>query len=424
MAAEEVIKALRHGTVPYEGTELIAVGIDKELEEIKSQLNRVKEGKSDFKFIIGDYGSGKTFFASSVRKVAFESNFIVSTVIISTETPLNKFEEVYKKIIENMRSVENKRVPALSLILEEWLLKLEDIICEVNEIDPIDDEELFLKELEKRIEMELTALGKISSNFANAIRAYYKAKMLGDNTMAQAVLSWLKGEKISLSLKKDMNVAINLERGNALTFIKALNILIKSVGYSGIVIIMDELETVRNYTKKSSRDEAYENLRYFIDESDKNGFEGCYFLYSGTTELMETERGFRSLEPLYQRIKVDKEDKYRNLRQPVIYLQEFDNSKLLEVSEKVRKLHGDAYNWHVSEKVTDFFIDKLIREKTVAFNREISISPRGYLRVLIDILDKAQTYSEYIPEKEFKFDEKIMNEIMETEKETAHIMNF
>ena len=424
MISSEVIRSLRNGTVPLEGTELIAVGIDKELNEIESQLDKVKVGSSDFKFIIGDYGSGKTFFASSVRKLAFDKNFVVSSVVISSETPLNKFEDVYKKIIENMRTPENKKVPALSIILEEWLLKMEDIICDVNDIDPIDDEEIFLSEMEKRIDMELTDLGKVSSNFANAIRTYYKAKTMGDSVTSQAVLAWLKGEKISLSLKKTMNVAVNLERSNAILFVKAINMLLKSAEYSGLVIILDEIETVRNYVKKSSRDEAYENLRYFIDGVDGNGFENCYFLYSGTTELMETERGFKSLEPLYQRIKVEKEKKFRNLRQPVIYLKEFNNSKLFEVSEKVRALHGKANGWNPGNKVTNEFIDKLITDKTVAFNKEIEISPRGYLRLFVDILDKAEMYEEYWPEKEFKFDEKVKKDLQDMEKEEAHIVNF
>lgn len=424
MISSEVIKALRNGTVPLEGTELIAVGIDKELNEIENQLDKVKSGSSDFKFIIGDYGSGKTFFASSVRKLAFDKNFVVSSVVISSETPLNRFEDVYKKIVENMRTPENKKVPALSIILEEWLLKIEEVICDVNDIDPIDDEEIFLSEMEKRIEMELTDLGKVSSNFANAIRTYYKAKTMGDSVSSQAVLAWLKGEKISLSLKKTMNVAVNLERSNAILFVKAINMLLKSAGYAGLVIILDEIETVRNYVKKSSRDEAYENLRYFVDGVDGNGFENCFFLYSGTTELMETERGFKSLEPLYQRIKVEKEEKFRNLRQPVIYLKEFNNSKLFEVSEKVRELHGKAHGWNPLNKVTNDFINKFITDKTVAFNKEIEISPRGYLRVFVDILDKAETYEEYWPEKEFKFDEKIKKELQDTEKEEAHILNF
>ena len=139
---------------------------------------------------------------------------------------------------------------------------------------------------------------------------------------------------------------------------------------------------------------------------------------------METERGFKSLEPLYQRIKVDKEDKFRNLRQPVIYLKEFNNSKLFEVSEKVRELHGKAHKWNPTNKVTNDFLNKLIEDKTIAFNKEIEISPRGYLRLLVDILDKAETYEEYWPEKEFKFDDKIKKELSDMEKEEAHILNF
>ena len=73
---------------------------------------------------------------------------------------------------------------------------------------------------------------------------------------------------------------------------------------------------------------------------------------------METERGFKSLEPLYQRIKVEKEEKFRNLRQPVIYLKEFNNSKLFEVSEKVRELHGKAHGWNPLNKVTNDFVNK------------------------------------------------------------------
>jgi len=111
-------------------------------------------------------------------------------------------------------------------------------------------------------------------------------------------------------------------------------------------------------------------------------------------------------------------------RQPVIYLQAFNNLKLLEVSEKVRNIHGKVYKWNVNEKVTDSFINKLIKEKTNAFDREISITPRGFLRMLIDILDKSETYPEYIPEKEFKFDENIIKKIINSEKEESHIMNF
>ena len=83
-----------------------------------------------------------------------------------------------------------------------------------------------------------------------------------------------------------------------------------------------------------------------------------------------------------------------------------------------------AHKWNPTNKVTNDFLNKLIEDKTIAFNKEIEISPRGYLRLLVDILDKAETYEEYWPEKEFKFDDKIKKELSDMEKEEAHILNF
>lgn len=421
---ESVIKALRNGTVPLEGTELIAVGIEDEIKEIKSQLTNISMGKSDFKMIIGDYGSGKTFFGASVRQIAFEMNFIVSNIIISQEAPLNKFEEVYKKIIEGMRKSDNLKVPALPLLLEEWLLGMEETICNINEIDPIDDEIIFIEKLKERLELELSEIGELSPNFANAVRCYYEAKSSGNNSLAQGVLGWLKGEKVSLSVKKEMNVAINLNRENSFSFIKAINIMIKKSGYKGLVIIMDEVETIQKYLKGSSREAAYENLRYFIDETDRVSYPNCYFLFTGTPELVESDRGIKSLEPLYQRLKVEKDDRFINLRQPIIYLKNFDNNRLHDVSFKVMDIHGEIYNWNALEKVTETFISKFILDKTTAFGGKIEITPRSYLRIFVDILDKSEMYREYYPEDNFEFNESIYNEVLDTEKEGGVIIEF
>jgi dienelactone hydrolase len=142
---KDIINALRNGTVPAEGTEYIAVGIDDELKEIESQLEYVRKDKSAFKFIIGDYGSGKTFFSTAVREMAFSKNFVVSSVVISSEAPLHNFEELYRKIMGGLRVADNKKIPAFSVILEEWLLDLEDKVSAIEGISPEDNEEEFKK---------------------------------------------------------------------------------------------------------------------------------------------------------------------------------------------------------------------------------------------------------------------------------------
>lgn len=419
-----IIDALRNGTVPSEGTENIAVGIDDELEELNSQLDRVKNDKGAFKFIIGDYGSGKTFFSTSVRELAYEKGFVVSSVVISQEAPLHKFEELYRKIMDEMRIIDNKKIPAFSLILEEWLLNIEEKVIEFNDLDPEDDKEQFQEEMYKRINKELQTVGSVAASFANAIRAFYRAKYAGDTVISQGAIAWLKGEKVSLDIRRELGVAGNVTRENSFEFFKALLLMIKSAGYKGLMIILDEVETVQKLQTTNMRNNAYENLRFFIDEVDKNNFRNCFFLYTGTTELMESERGFKALEPLYQRVKVERDKNYKNLRQPVIFLEDFNKKKLKEVAYKVRDIHSKVYEWAANDKVNDDFIERYINDMTSGFGGEINISPRGFLRKFVDILDKGQMYDSYIPEDQFNFDDEVRNMVEVTEKTEAHIVNF
>lgn len=420
----DIIDSLRNGTVPAEGTEKIAVGIDDELEEISEQLDKVQKGKSSFKFVIGDYGSGKTFFSTAVREMAYEKGFVVSSVVISQEAPLHKFEELYRKIMDGMRITENKRIPAFSLILEEWLLNIEDKIVEIEGLDPEEDREQFEREMGKRINEELSIVGSIAASFANAIRAFYKAKYAGNTVVSQGAIAWLKGEKIRPELKKSLGVTGTVTRENSFEFFRALLQMIKSSGYQGLVIILDEVETVQKLFRADMRNAAYENLRFFIDESDKNNFPNCFFLYTGTTDLMESEKGFKALEPLYQRVKVERDKTFKNLRQPVMFLDGFNKEKLNEVSKKVRNIHGEIYSWTPNEKVSDSFIERLINDMTTGFGGEISIGPRGFLRTLVDVLDKSQMYDDYIPEEQFEFNDEVRTMAETVENTTAHIVNF
>jgi len=421
---KDIIDSLRNGTVPSEGTENIAVGIDDELSEIVKQLDNVQKGKSSFKFVIGDYGSGKTFFSTAVREMAYDKGFVVSSVVISQEAPLHKFEELYRKIMDGMRIPDNKKIPAFTLILEEWLLNIEDKIVEIEGIDPEEDREQFEQEMYKRINEELQVVGSIAASFANAIRGFYKAKYDGNHILSQGAIAWLKGENVRLELKKSLNVAGSVTRENSFEFFKALLHMIKSAGYHGLVIILDEVETVQKLVRADTRNAAYENLRFFIDEADKNNFPSCFFLYTGTTDLMESEKGFKSLEPLYQRVKVERDKTFKNLRQPVMFLEGLNKKKLNEVAKKVRSIHGEVYSWTPNEKVSDSFIEKLIDDMATGFGGEISIGPRGFLRTLVDILDKSQMYDNYVPVEQFVFNDEIRTMAETVENTTAHIINF
>lgn len=421
---KDVIDSLRNGTVPAEGTENIAVGIDSELSEIEKQLDNVQKNKSSFKFIIGDYGSGKTFFSTAVREMAYDKGFVVSSVVVSQEAPLHKFEGLYQKIMDGMRIPDSKKIPAFKLILEEWLLNIEDKIIGIEGLDPEGNIEQFGREMYKRINEELQVVGSIAASFANAIRGFYEAKYSGNHVLSQEAVAWLKGEKIRTENKRALNVAGSITRENSVEFFKALLYMIRSAGYNGLVVILDEIETVQHLFRVDMRNAAYENLRFFVDEADRNSFPNCFFLYTGTTDLMESEKGFKSSEPLYQRIGVERDKTFKNLRQPVMFLDGFNREKLNEVAMKVRNIHGKVYSWMPNEKVNDLFIGKLISDMITGFGGEIEVGPREFLRVFIDVLDKCQIYDDYIPEEKFEFSDEVRTMVETVKNITAHIVNF
>ena len=67
---DTIIQALRAGVVPRLGLQHIQVGRAREIAEMVRDVERIVEGGAAIRFVIGEYGSGKTFFLNLVRLVA------------------------------------------------------------------------------------------------------------------------------------------------------------------------------------------------------------------------------------------------------------------------------------------------------------------------------------------------------------------
>ena len=74
---DAIVQALRAGVVPKLGLRHIQVGRVREIEELVKDMDRISDGGSAIRFIIGEYGSGKTFFMNLIRLVALEKGLVV-----------------------------------------------------------------------------------------------------------------------------------------------------------------------------------------------------------------------------------------------------------------------------------------------------------------------------------------------------------
>lgn len=419
----DILVALRDGTVPGEGIEKISVGNDSILSEADSQIDRVKIGKSGFKFLIGDYGSGKTFLSKLIQQKAFDKGFVVSYNTISQETPFQKFEDLFKRIMDHMQTRDYRVASALSLMIEEWLLQLEDNLIEAEHLHRNQDTQKLCTLMESKINDQLSQIGEQESSFTRAIRGYYKARLSRDNELAQSSLAWLKGEHVRADLKKEIEIKGDMNKSSAITFFQTWIRMIKTIGYSGLVIIFDEMETIQKLRTIDLRLEAYKNLRLFIDESDKNSFPNCYFLFTGTNSFLEGERGIKSYEPLFQRIFIEKDKTFPNHREPILYIDRMSKDSLFQISKKISSIHGEVYHWNPDNKITEPFLSKMIHDLTIDPETKGRIYPRGFIRTFIDILDKAQQFKDYKPEDMFQFTEEILQKANEVEDDSFIVKN-
>lgn len=398
--AYQILKALHTGNVPaYQGAKHIMCGHEEERDIIFKELQNIKfkengNSHSGFKMIYGPYGSGKSFLCEILKEDALQDNFVVSDIVISKNTKLNNFENIYNKIMIGLRTNEYRDFSAFRIILESWIEKEKQKIINKFNLDPDEneeDEEKLVEKLQDAISLELQKANTTNVSIINAITSFYLALMNGDNNLAQQSLSWLAGDQnIPADIRKSIGVKGSVDKNNVFEFLKTLLYIIDKSGYSGLLIIIDEVETVRK-ERKDIRYQSYENLRLLIDMVGKDNLPGCYLLLTGTDELIEDEeKGIKEHDALYTRIEPIRLGDIRVLEQPLIRLNRFNSSQLIEISKKVRAVHGFAYDWNPETKLTDEFIVEYVNNFTQAFGQEVSVLPRTYLRNLVFILEAAK----------------------------------
>ncbi len=245
-----VIKALKSGLVPSDGIERIAVGREDIIKQLKMDFDDVSDASSGFKFYGGDYGSGKTFMCNLIKNEAFKKDFIVSFVNIDPrELPMNRTEKIYTKVINGIRTKDHKNIPAFDFILQEWLFKLEVKVQREHNLDPLNnkDREKIKEHISNEINNELEKIRHFDSSLSNAIRGYYEAVRKQNKEIETSALGWIKGESNILAKHKaKFNVKGNVDKDNAVNFLKSITQLMINIGYKGLIIIFDELELIRN----------------------------------------------------------------------------------------------------------------------------------------------------------------------------------
>ena len=392
LAARDVIEALRQGVVPERGLDVLFVGQDEARLHLQEQLKYIASQRSSFKFIRGAYGAGKSFLLAWLRDHALDSGFAVSTIRISAELTMADLENLYRGMMDGLRTPEKRGASSLADVLESWLLAMQRKVEQIEGLSPqrTADREDLARHVRQRIKDELSHLAAHDPGLASAIDAFYEARVQGKDEVAQTALAYIRGDtSVSNAALRQINVRGKLESEQVLPRLRAMLEIITATHLKGLAVLIDELELVRRRPHRQTRDQAYETLRALIDEAGENRLRGSLIVCTGTDELFADEKtGLPSYAALAHRINAPPlADQHRSMRQPIIALEGLDGARLRKVALKTRDVHAKAYEWPASERVRDDDIDFLVGEWTRFGGERIDRLPRAFLRQLVHILD-------------------------------------
>lgn len=396
----EIIDALRRGTVPQRGLDVMAVGLDRFQVALGAELDVVAEGGAVFKAVRGEYGSGKTFFARWLTETAKQRGFATAEIQISeTETPLHRLETIYRRVTENL-STEALAPSAFRDILDGWFRILDEDAVAAG-ANPANEVEL-AERSEALLEQRLAAVSRTAPAFAAALRGYHAAARRGDNVTADGLVAWLGGQpSVAATVKRAAGIRGDIDHFAAFGFLQGLLAVLRDSDYRGLVLVLDEVETLQR-VRSDVREKSLNALRQLLDEVDAGRFPGLYVLITGTPAFFDGTQGVQRLPPLAARISVDfsGDARWDNPRAPQIRLLGFDHSSLVELGGRIRDIYVSASTAaeRIATIVTDDYIDAFARSVAGQLGGRVGIAPRVFLRKLIDLLDKVDQFPDFVPD--------------------------
>lgn len=400
----DIIDALRRGTVPQYGLDVLAVGLTPFAAACDEDLDRVARGSGQFKAIRGEYGSGKTFITRWLRERAHRMGFACAEVQISeTETPLHRLETVYRRLVERLTTSDSP-LGAFRNIIEAWFYTLEEDVISQAGIDPNDTAAL-VEATSQLMEQRLGEVVRTAPAFALTLRAYRQALLEEQDEIADGLLAWMAGQpNIAAAVKRYAKIKGDIDHFGALSFLQGVLTILKDSGHPGLLLVLDEVETLQRM-RGDVRDKSLNALRQLMDEIDSGRFPGLFVVITGTPPFFDGPMGVQRLPPLAQRLAVDftTDARFDNPRAVQIRLKGFDTASLCEVGCKVRDLYvAGSSSSRIAQVVDDAYVESLALAVIGNLGGKVGIAPRVFLKKLVgEVLDRVDQFEDFDPRQHY-----------------------
>ncbi len=390
--AQTLMNSLKGGVVPRIGLQYVTVGRSQEIDALLRDVEIIADGGASFRFIVGKYGSGKSFLLQTIRNYVMAKNFVVVDADLSPERRLqgNRGQGLatYKELIRNMSTKTKPEGGALSLILDRWISNVQQQVMTESQLSMTDP--ALSRLVEKQISTVIYSLNEMvhGFDFARLLTLYYQAHITGDDATKAKVLKWFRGEyNTKTEARQELGVNIVITDDDWYEYLKIFAAFLKQAGYSGMLVLIDELVNIYKIPNAITRQYNYEKILTMYNDAMQGKARHIGFILCGTPQCMEDpRRGVYSYEALRSRLAEGHfSGEHKDLLSPVIKLLPLTNEEMLILIEKLADIHAGLYNYKqiVNQQDMVDFIE-------IEFSRigaDTHITPREVIRDFIEVLD-------------------------------------
>jgi len=393
--ATAIINSLTGGVVPKLGIQHITVGRKKEITAMIKALEEVEADHSIVKFWIGEFGSGKSFILHLLNTIAIKKKFVVSNADFTPEKRLyssdRKSVALYSTIIDNLSIQTKPEGGALEILLEKWIESVLMAVAEEFDLDfdALRDEENIHHTRKKimKITNDLTEVGGFS--FGTIMLKYYEGYIQEDTQLRRNALRWLKGEYTTKTeARQDLGVREIINDTNFYDMLKNFSRFFKSIGYSGLMINLDEAINLYKITNKQTREKNYEKILTIYNDCYQGNTKNLFFNFAGTEDFLENERkGLFSYDALKTRLEGNQFETstMRDFSQPVIKLLPLNDNEIFVLLQKLKAIFDINYSTNIN--FTDDDIKAYMEFKLNQQGAADFLTPREVIRYFLNMLN-------------------------------------
>lgn len=400
---DTLLQALRTGVVPRVGQHHIQVGRINEVQALVSDINRIADGGAGVRFVIGEYGSGKTFFLNLVRSIALQQKLVTVHADLSPDRRLQatggQARSLYAELTRNMATRAKPDGGAMSNAVERFI---SEAMKEAQEES---------RTPESVIRSRLDQLTELTGgyDFAEVIAKYWQGYDTGNEQLKMDAIRWLRGE---FSTRTDARAALGvrtiIDDSNVYDQLKLLALFVRLAGFQGLLVCLDEMVNLYKLANSQARNSNYEQILRIINDATQGTAAGLGFVMGGTPDfLMDPRRGLYSYSALQSRLA---ENSYAtnglvDYTGPVIRLANLSPEDFYVLLTKLRGVQagGDP----AKQTITDEGIRSFMGHCATRIGDSYFRTPRNSIKGFLDLLavleqNPDQTWSNLIPQLEFE----------------------